>query len=154
MQNKKLYRSETDYILAGVAGGLGEYFEVDPALIRVILIVLALAGGSGLLLYLILWLVLPKKSRVKQGSITKETLEENARDMEEKAKQVIKKLENSKEKHSPEEKVKSQNNRTYWLGFGLMIIGVLLLLQSLNIIHHNMFWPMVLILLGLATIAR
>lgn len=157
MQNKKLYRSETHVIIGGVAGGLGEYFEVDPALIRVIFIVLVLAGGSGVFLYLVLWLVLPKKSHVKQGALTKETLEENARDMEAKAKQVIKKMDESDKKSDQKEidnRQNSQPNRTYWLGFGLIIIGTLLFLQTLNIIQRGMFWPLMLIMLGLAIIVR
>ena len=57
--NKRLYRSRSDRQLAGVCGGLGEYFGVDPTIVRLIFIVLALAGGPGLLLYIILALVIP-----------------------------------------------------------------------------------------------
>ncbi len=57
---RRLYRSRTDRQLAGVCGGLGEYFGVDPTIVRLIFIVLALAGGPGLLLYIILALVIPE----------------------------------------------------------------------------------------------
>jgi phage shock protein C len=56
---RKLVRSQTDSMLAGVCGGLGEYLAVDPTLIRVLFVLLALTGGHGLLLYLILCVVMP-----------------------------------------------------------------------------------------------
>jgi phage shock protein C len=55
----KLYRSRTQKMLAGVCGGLGEYLNLDPTVVRLVFILLALAGGPGLLLYLILWIVMP-----------------------------------------------------------------------------------------------
>lgn len=48
---KKLYRSRSDRHLAGVCGGLGEYFDRDPNIIRLIFLATLLIGGSGLLLY-------------------------------------------------------------------------------------------------------
>lgn len=61
---KKLYRSETDKKIAGVAGGLGEYFNIDPLVFRVIFVILLLPGGAGPLIYFILWLLVPKKSKL------------------------------------------------------------------------------------------
>jgi phage shock protein C len=60
MENKKLYRSRTDKMIAGVCGGLGKYLGVDPTLIRLTFILLLLFGiGSGLLVYLIMLLIVP-----------------------------------------------------------------------------------------------
>ncbi len=67
MAYRKLYRSETDKILGGVAGGLGEYFNIDPNIIRIIFVLLAVFGGSGIVIYLILWLLLPKKSSLEKA---------------------------------------------------------------------------------------
>jgi phage shock protein C len=59
---KRLYRSTTDRKIAGVCGGLAEYFEVDSTIVRLIFIVLLLVGvGSALLLYVIMWLLVPEK---------------------------------------------------------------------------------------------
>jgi len=58
---RKLYRSKTDRKVAGVCGGLAQYFNIDPTLIRVLFVVLAVLGGSGLLLYLALWIIVPKE---------------------------------------------------------------------------------------------
>ncbi|MFC5581289.1 PspC domain-containing protein [Rhodanobacter terrae] len=57
---KRLYRSRNDRKFAGVCGGIAEYYGWDPTLVRVAWIVLTLLGGSGILIYLILWLVMPE----------------------------------------------------------------------------------------------
>jgi phage shock protein C len=56
---RRLYRSSTQRVLAGICGGLGEYFAVDPVWFRVGFVVLALGGGSGILIYLLMWLMVP-----------------------------------------------------------------------------------------------
>jgi phage shock protein C len=58
---RKLYRSRSDRKLAGVCGGLAEFFSLDPTLIRVLFVVLALAGGSGILIYLAMWIMVPNQ---------------------------------------------------------------------------------------------
>ena len=57
---KRLYRSRRDVIIAGVCGGIAEYFDVDPTIVRLIAVVLVLGWGSGLLAYLIAVLIIPK----------------------------------------------------------------------------------------------
>jgi phage shock protein C len=61
MEAKKLYRSANNKMIAGVAAGLGEYLNIDPTLVRLGFIVLALMGGPGLVAYLIMWLVVPQE---------------------------------------------------------------------------------------------
>lgn len=56
---KRLYRSRTERMIAGVCGGLAMYFNMDPVWIRIIFLVLLVAAGSTFLVYLILWLVVP-----------------------------------------------------------------------------------------------
>ena len=58
--DRRLYRSRRDRMIAGVAGGLGEYLGIDPVIVRIIFILLALATGTGVLLYVILWVVMPE----------------------------------------------------------------------------------------------
>lgn len=60
MESKRLYRSITDRKFAGVAGGLAEYFVMDPLLIRLAFVILTFAGGGGVLIYLVLWIVTPE----------------------------------------------------------------------------------------------
>jgi len=56
---KRVYRSRLDRMVGGVCGGLGEYFEVDPTLIRLLFVLGALAGGPGVIAYLILLVIVP-----------------------------------------------------------------------------------------------
>lgn len=56
-----LRRSRTDRKVAGVAGGLGDYLGIDPVILRILFVVLAVFGGSGLLLYLVAWLLIPEE---------------------------------------------------------------------------------------------
>lgn len=58
---KRLYRSEDDRIIAGICGGLGEYFTIDPVIIRLIWVLTLLIGGSGIVIYLLAWLLVPRK---------------------------------------------------------------------------------------------
>lgn len=60
MKEKRLTRSTTDRMVAGVAAGIADYLGVDPTIIRLVFVITALAGGTGILAYLILWLVMPE----------------------------------------------------------------------------------------------
>ena len=67
MNGKKLYRSRSNRFVAGVCGGLGEYFNVDPTLVRlgVILVSLLLGGGiGGIIAYIVASLVIPDESTI------------------------------------------------------------------------------------------
>ena len=59
--NKRLYRSKTDRKLAGVCGGVAEYFNIDPTIVRVIWALLAFFYGTSILLYLIMAIVVPER---------------------------------------------------------------------------------------------
>ncbi len=62
--NKKLYRSMADKKLCGVCGGLGEYFDVDPTLIRLLWIIFTFMGGAGLLAYIICAIIVPQQGQL------------------------------------------------------------------------------------------
>jgi phage shock protein C len=60
---KRLYRSSQNKVLAGICGGIADYFNLDPVLIRIIFVVLLIASfGTAALAYLIAWIIIPKKS--------------------------------------------------------------------------------------------
>ncbi len=61
---KKIYRSESDRRIAGVCGGIGEYFDVDSTLIRLAFVFFVLAAGTGLLAYVIAAIIMPNESEV------------------------------------------------------------------------------------------
>lgn len=58
--NRKLYKSNQNKMIAGVCGGLGEFFDVDPTLIRLLWGIFALAAGSGLLVYIASAIIIPE----------------------------------------------------------------------------------------------
>ena len=58
---KKLYKSKTNKMLAGVCGGIAEYFNIDPTLVRLGWVVFCALGGSGLLAYIIMAIIMPSR---------------------------------------------------------------------------------------------
>ena len=62
MSTQRLTRSRRNRMIAGVCGGLADYSGIDVTIIRILFVVFALAGGPGLLVYLALWVILPKGS--------------------------------------------------------------------------------------------
>ncbi len=62
---KKLERSLDDKMVAGVCGGIGEYFDIDPTIVRLLWVALSLAFGGGIIAYIIAWLIVPEESRVE-----------------------------------------------------------------------------------------
>ncbi len=58
---KRLYRSRQHSMIAGVCGGLAEYFDVDPVLIRIIAVILLFPGGIGLIAYVVAWIAMPTR---------------------------------------------------------------------------------------------
>lgn len=61
---KRLTRSRTERWIGGVCGGIGNYFKTDPTVIRVIFVLAGLIMGGGLLIYLILWLIIPLEAEM------------------------------------------------------------------------------------------
>lgn len=60
---KRLYRSRNKRMIAGVSGGLAEYMDVDVTIIRLLWVLVTLFGGSGILAYIVLWIIVPEEPR-------------------------------------------------------------------------------------------
>ena len=58
---KRLYRSRVDKVLGGVCGGIAEYFEIDPVIVRLLWVVFSLIAGTGVIAYIIAWIIIPLK---------------------------------------------------------------------------------------------
>ncbi len=69
---KKLYRSNENKIFLGICGGIGEYFKIDPVIIRIILVVLVCIGFSGILAYIIAAFIIPKQPERMEEKVQKE----------------------------------------------------------------------------------
>ncbi|CAN5354166.1 PspC domain-containing protein [soil metagenome] len=63
MEEKRLYRSKKDRMIAGVCGGIAEYFKIDPVLVRLLALLFVLGAGTGFLAYLVLWIVVPENTK-------------------------------------------------------------------------------------------
>lgn len=59
--NNRLYRSRTDSTIAGVCGGLGEYFNIDPTIMRILFVLFVFLDGVSLLAYVIAWIIIPRQ---------------------------------------------------------------------------------------------
>ena len=60
IMKKKLYRSKKDKMIAGVCGGIAEYFDVDSTLVRLLTVIFVLLGGAGVVVYIIAWIIIPQ----------------------------------------------------------------------------------------------
>lgn len=83
---KRLYRSRKERVLGGVCGGIAEYFGVDPTLVRLLAVILILAGGAGIIAYIIAWIIIPEESEEEKVEekpvISKEKKEAERKDIE------------------------------------------------------------------------
>lgn len=155
METKKLFRSVDDNIIAGVCGGLAEYFQIDGSLVRIIFILLAIGGGSGVLIYLILWLVVPsvkQKSSEKQNK--EEKIKEFADEVKDKAKSMAKELDNRSS--ILDRRLLKKGRKINILGVVLILIGLTAIWNQIfpKMIDWDIFWPVVLILMGMLLIFR
>jgi len=146
MENKRLYRSLRDKKFAGVCGGIADYFNIDPILVRVVFVILALFGGGGVLAYLVLWVIVPVNPEPWfQNMDFKGTPG---------AEETPSGTENGACSPWSHEKDANKPARGALMG-GLVLItlGVLFLLDRLlPNINFQDFWPVILIVIGLALI--
>ncbi len=61
MEQKKLYRSNTNKMIAGVCGGVAEYINIDPTIVRLLWALFGLAGGTGVVIYIIAAIIMPSQ---------------------------------------------------------------------------------------------
>jgi phage shock protein PspC (stress-responsive transcriptional regulator) len=141
VQIKKIYRSSTDKIIAGVAGGLGQYFNLDATIIRGIFALLTLMGGSGILVYLILWIIIPSSPESRHQA---HAMESDSIDQETETKPPL--LNETKRK---------------WLrlvgGIIIIIFGLASFLNQIMPLpwwRWRFFWPLILIIIGVLVIIK
>ncbi len=147
MNTNRLTRSRVDRMLGGVCGGLGRYLGIDSNLVRLFFVLFTLTGGFGVLLYLVLWLILPAEDSVEASSgrpFAPSDFNERTREMGADMRQAF---------HN------SNPNAARIFGIGLLVIGVIFLIQALNIpwlhwLRSDVVWPALLILAGAALVVR
>ncbi len=147
MQNRIL-RSRTDRMVGGVCGGLAKYLGVDPTLVRLVFVILALGGGAGVPIYIVLWIVIPPEDRPVSATM-EETVQANAAEIGDRARTMGQEL---------REAARTPNPAAAML-FGLSLVGLgfVLILENLHIpwlwwFRFDVLWPALLILVGLAMV--
>jgi phage shock protein PspC (stress-responsive transcriptional regulator) len=136
---RRLYKSRKEKMIAGVAGGIAEYFDVDPVLVRIGFVVLGFLHGVGVLAYIILWIVMPtaKFDPVPVGaSDTSGTFDTSV-------------LDSDTAPAANPLSTKRSNNAAFIGGSLLIGLGVLFLLDNLfPVFDFGELWPLLLIILG------
>ena len=139
-QPKKLRRSLDDKIIAGVCGGLGKYFDVDPLIFRILFVLLTIFGGSGILLYVILWIVIPEEAEGERPKDLGEQIKKGATKMAQEIKET-----------GPDSK-----------GRGRVLAGIIVILVGLMFLGQNFIprwyinfwklWPLIIVVVGVSII--
>ncbi|MBD3168537.1 MAG: PspC domain-containing protein [candidate division Zixibacteria bacterium] len=127
---KRLYRSYDSRIIGGVCGGLAEYFDIDPTLVRIICVALALVAKPVIIIYIVGWIIIPERepSVIVEGAESEDVA-----------------------------RVSDNSNRGMWFGIILVILGFGFLLDSFSFWYWYDFsklWPLLLIGLGVLIIGK
>jgi phage shock protein PspC (stress-responsive transcriptional regulator) len=143
MERKKLTRSNSDYLIAGVCGGLAEYFGIDPIIIRLVWLLIILAGGAGVVAYIVAWIIIPEETTAKK---TPEILE--------KADDIAEKVNRGIEKNSTK-KSRKGNSPVEVLGYLLVVFGIIAIIENFYPrFGLENFWPILIIIFGLSMVAK
>lgn len=133
---EKLYRSQKEKIIGGVAGGLAEYFEVDPVLIRISFVAATFISGIGIIAYILLWIIVPQNPVVLFTTPNAAGAPETSGDQTFTA------------GGTPQQIVRP-NRGTSIIGVTLIVLGGLLLADNIfPFFNFDHFWPLLLIVLG------
>lgn len=141
---KRLTRSKKDRVIAGICGGMGEYFNIDPLFIRIVFVLLGIYG-AGVIIYIILWIVLPEEG---DGTSAHDDSHKNIKEGANKMAQEI------KEKITKESGDKRGSGNLI-LGLVILLIGLLFLAQNfIPGFEFAKLWPILLIVIGIIIIAN
>lgn len=147
MVKSRLTKSRTDQVIDGVCGGIADYFNVDPVIIRLIFVVFIFLDGFGIILYIILAIIMPRDEK----QLPKDTIQENVMEMGERIKDAGEKFSNALSMEGREQRSKHFR----WFGLFLILLGLYFLLKNLNMlnwfnkwVNMDLFWPLILIFIG------
>lgn len=148
MMTNRLTRSTTDVILGGVCAGLAKYLRLDTTLVRLFFVLFTLAGGIGVLLYIIMWVVIPPEGHTepygKPEVLDGEELKERAGIARDEFVDVVR---------------KPNPNVMRYIGIGLVVYGGYLLLKALHLpwlnwLSDGVIWAALILLGGVILLVR
>jgi phage shock protein PspC (stress-responsive transcriptional regulator) len=131
-------------MIGGVCGGLGEYLNVDPILFRILFALALIIGGSGLLVYIILWIVIPERKEIpsQTNNLNEEPMTETGNQTE-----------NANMQGEPKKHEKNDGN--LWAGLILITLGGIFLIDRfVPRIDFGDLWPLILIVVGVILITK
>ena len=132
----KFYRSRTESMIAGVCGGLAEYFDLDATLIRIGAVILSFVGGYGILAYMICWVVIPQKPLAE--SVDDSNYEKQA--------EMI-----------GDDPAPTKGGGAVFFGALLIVVGLLLVLDNfipIMWLSFSKLWPIIVILVGIMILVK
>ena len=141
---KKIYRSTERRMVAGVCGGIGEYFDIDPVLVRILFLLLCLMGGSGVFFYVFCWIIIPKQG---QENYNQEKVRDFADELRQRAMGFA-----GAHGSSGDLRIKRHcTPKANIIGIFLVFFGFILLfdkISSFSFLRWDLFWIVVIILIG------
>ena len=144
-EQKRLYRSSRDSVIAGICGGLGDYFNTDPLLFRLLFVLAVIFGGSGILVYIVLWIVIPYEPNPPVNESTSNNTTMNDENKQDEIKQ-------------PGKEIREEEKRNYgnlWAGLILITLGAIFLIDRfVPRIDFGDMWPVILIVIGIILITK
>ena len=150
---KRLYRSRSDRMIWGVCGGLAQYFDIDPTIVRIVFVLLAFANGLGILAYIILAIVVPLEG--SKAGAPKETIRKNVEEIKKTASELGSEIRSTFAGEDTSEEMGKTRQRRNMLGIILIVLGVLILMGSLNLFwwfRWGYLWPLILVAAGVIII--
>jgi phage shock protein C len=145
---KKLYRSRSDRMIAGVCGGLGEYLAVDPVWLRLGFVMLLFATGFGFWAYIILWIIIPEEGR--EPATPGDTVQANVQEIADRAREFGQGIQRGLQgERAPSEA--GPTSGPILVGVAFILLGTLLLLNQLNLfwwLRWRTLWPLLFIFIG------
>ncbi len=136
MSENRLVRSADDRVIAGICGGIADYLDIDAILVRILFLLLSLASGVGLVIYLVLWFIMPPGNADEVGTaVIKENLDDMGRTVSNSARRI---------------------GQHGIVGVVLISLGVFFLLNQLGWFGwlSTLFWPLVIICAGVLLLSR
>lgn len=164
---KTLRRSKENRVIAGICGGIAEYFSLDPVLIRVLFLIMAFFGGAGIILYIVCWFIMPERDGNETIDDAEEVVDDSKKKTSDKIKDAIKNVagefvqgvakefaqdvakelrdefdETGEEikqdiKEIKKEVKKQKKSSGIWFGIFLVFFGIVLLFRKLELIYFS-----------------
>ncbi len=156
----RLTRNRRTAVLGGVAAGFGDYFDVDPVLVRVGFVLLTFATGIGILFYIICWLVMPADGASRPAG--KPLGEKMSEEVPEAAERIASEVREAAERVAGEVREVGESGRGRMIGGAvLVVLGLMLLADRVPWmfdwppwLRFDNAWPLILVALGVALVMR